>query len=166
MVQPGKEVISASGRANFGESQTNSGLRLGLTQAQLKAILEARCVYLATSSFTLGAYKKSTPPRGFEQLRKNYPRQLNDKEAHELLDSFDVQLYIEARFENSKLHSIAISSQRPLIGVQRPASPQEELVNRGSRMKTVLITLLFLVADHVREPLQRSRHYYSCRETF
>jgi hypothetical protein len=90
-------------------SQTNSGLRLGLTQAQLKAILGKPDGVIGNKLLYSRAYKKSTPPEEFWQLRKNYPRKLNDKEAHELLDSFDVQLYIEARFENSKLNYIAIS---------------------------------------------------------
>jgi hypothetical protein len=42
-------------------------------------------------------------------MRKDYPRRLDDKEAHEMFDFYDVGIYIEARFLNSKLTYLAVS---------------------------------------------------------
>jgi hypothetical protein len=87
---------------------TASGLRLGQTIAQVRAILgkpglaaDDRIVYSLD-------FEKKTPDTDFESLRKQNP-QLSQEELHRGYDYYTLGVYVEARFLSSKLVYLAIS---------------------------------------------------------
>jgi hypothetical protein len=53
--------------------------------------------------------QKKTSPAEFDQMRREYPQKLSDKEAHEKFDYYDTTIYVEAHFGNSKLDYLAVS---------------------------------------------------------
>jgi hypothetical protein len=53
--------------------------------------------------------QKKTTPQEFAELRKDYPEKMSDKEAHEKFDSYTQEIYIEARFSESRLIYLAVS---------------------------------------------------------
>jgi hypothetical protein len=54
--------------------------------------------------------ERKTTADEFERLRRDYPEQLSDKDAHEKFDSCTVQTYIEARFTGSGLNYLVVST--------------------------------------------------------
>jgi len=89
---------------------TGSGLKLGLTRSQVETTLgkpdfsdDDRLVYFREIG-------KRTTPEEFERMRKEYPEKLSDKAAHEMFDSYTLQTYVEARFSESRLSYLAIST--------------------------------------------------------
>jgi hypothetical protein len=104
----GRSSCARSGELSS-DISTSSGLRLGLTLDQFKAILgqpdstvDNRLVY------SRAVKMKSTPER-FERQRKEYPDALSDRVAHEKFDFYTVGIYIEGRFTDSKLSYLAVS---------------------------------------------------------
>lgn len=91
------------------ETSTTSGLKLGLTPDQFKAILGQPD---ATSENRL-VYSRSVKMRStleqFERQRKEYPETLSDRLAHEKFDFYTASIYIEAKFIDSKLSYLAVS---------------------------------------------------------
>jgi len=88
---------------------TPSGLKLGITRSQVEKILGPpdatngdRIVYVRET-------KRKTSPEEFARLRKDYPRELTDKKAHEWFDFVDLSTFIDARFSHSKLIYLAVS---------------------------------------------------------
>ncbi len=91
-------------------SRTASGLRLGLTETQVVAILGKPDMAEPNRLLYSREIEHKTTPEEFQHLRKDYPESLTDQEAHEKFDSYDVQIYIEARFSHSKLSYLAVSN--------------------------------------------------------
>jgi len=92
------------------DTATASGLRLGMSRAQLEAILGkadyasgGRLVYFRD------VQRKATAAQ-FERQRKEYPAQLSDEVAHKWFDFYEDEMYIEARFVASKLSYLAVST--------------------------------------------------------
>lgn len=54
--------------------------------------------------------ERKTTVGEFEHLRRDYPEQLSDKEAHEKFDFYTVETYIEARFGSTGLNYLAVST--------------------------------------------------------
>jgi len=104
----GSELCARS-RLVTANLDTPSGLRLGLTKAQVEAILGAPDFMAGERMVYFREVRKKTTPKEFEQMRKDYPRVLSDKEAHEWFDFFDVDMYIVTTFKNSKLNYLAVS---------------------------------------------------------
>jgi hypothetical protein len=88
---------------------TASGLKLGITRAQAEAILGSPDHVDGDRLFYSREMQKKTSPTEFDQMRKEYPEKLSDKEAHEKFDYYDVIMYVEAGFGNSKLDYLAVS---------------------------------------------------------
>ena len=87
---------------------TASGLRLGQTNAQVRAIL-GKPSFVADDKiiYSLGVEKK-TSAADFENLRQRNP-QLSEDELHRSYDFYTLGVYIEARFLSGKLVYLAIS---------------------------------------------------------
>jgi hypothetical protein len=87
---------------------TASGLRLGQTNAQVRAIL-GKPSFVADDKiiYSLGVEKK-TSAADFENLRQRNP-QLSQDELHRSYDFYTLGVYIEARFLSGKLVYLAIS---------------------------------------------------------
>ena len=87
---------------------TASGLHLGQTIAQVKAIL-GKPGFVAEDKiiYSLGVEKK-TSATDFENLRQRNP-QLSQDELHRNFEFYTVGVYIEARFLSGKLVYLAIS---------------------------------------------------------
>jgi hypothetical protein len=90
-------------------SGTASGLRLGLTPSGVEAILGKADAASEDTLVYSREVKEKTTPAQFEELRKDYPEQLNDKTAHEKFDYYSIEIYIEARFGKSGLNYLAVS---------------------------------------------------------
>lgn len=88
---------------------TRSGLRMGMTVAQVRRILGVPSVQKADRILYSRQTKKRTPPKLLEEIRKHDPNHYSDKEFHEQFDFYDETVYIECRFTNSKLTYLAIS---------------------------------------------------------
>jgi hypothetical protein len=88
---------------------TPSGLRLGLARSQVETILGTPDAVIGDRLVYSREYKKKTSTEEFEQMRNDYPRKVDDKEAHEMFDFYDVGIYIEARLTDSKLAYLAVS---------------------------------------------------------
>lgn len=54
--------------------------------------------------------RKRTTQKEFEEVRNQYPAKLTDQEAHQKFDFYDLGVYIEIRFESSKLSYLAVSN--------------------------------------------------------
>ena len=88
---------------------TASGLRLGLTPDQFKAILGKPDVTVQNKLVYSRVVKMKSTPEQFARQRKEYPDLLSDRLAHEKFDFYTVSVYIEARFTDSKLSYLAVS---------------------------------------------------------
>lgn len=90
-------------------SGTGSGLTLGLTIGQVEALLgKADAVYGEKLVYSREEQQKTTPVQ-FSRLRKEYPEQLDDADAHKKFDYYSVGTYVEARFGKSGLNYLAVS---------------------------------------------------------
>ena len=104
----GQKLCTKTNHVSFNLA-TASGLKLGLTPAQVEAILgkpdgtfENRLIYVRE-------IMQKTTPAEFEELRRNYPDHLSDRLAHENFDSYSVEVYIEARFGKTGMNYLAVS---------------------------------------------------------
>lgn len=88
---------------------TPSGLRLGLTRSELKGILGPPDFENDDRNVYFRRIERKTSPEEFVQMRKDYPGQLSDEEAHKQFDYFTVDMYIAAKFSQSKLIYLAVS---------------------------------------------------------
>ncbi len=103
----GRELCAASEQVGL-QTSTVSGLRLGLTQKQVIAILgrpslqrKDRLVY------SLHATKKLTEEE-LKLVRKNHP-EISDEELHRNFESYDWSVGLDFKFEDSKLTFLAVS---------------------------------------------------------
>lgn len=91
---------------------TASGLRLGLTIAQVQAILgKAGATFPEKLVYFREVQERATPAQ-FKELRSDYPEQLSDRAAHDKFDYYPVRIYVEARFAQSRLNYLAVSRSR------------------------------------------------------
>ncbi len=92
------------------ESSTTSGLRLGLTRAEVEAILGRPDAATANELVYSREFQKRSSPQQFATLRKDYPQPLSDEEAHRQFDFYPVEQYILVRFEDSKLVYLSVAN--------------------------------------------------------
>jgi hypothetical protein len=89
---------------------TASGLRLGLTPDQFKAILGQPDTTVDNKLVYSRRVKMKSTPEQFARQRKEYPDVLSDTLAHQKFDFYTASIYIEAKFTDSKLSYLAVSS--------------------------------------------------------
>jgi hypothetical protein len=89
--------------------RTGSGLKLGLSREQLKAILGEPDANAGDKLLYSRTIKKKSTSERFELQRKQYPEKLSDAEAHKKFDFYTVTAYVEARFTNKNLSYLAVS---------------------------------------------------------
>ena len=94
--------------AEMSSISTQSGLRLGITVRQLEKILGKPDVVHGDTVFYSRAFQRKLSRAQFERQRKQYPKVLTDKEAHEKLDYYAVDQYIVAKFAKSRLAYLAV----------------------------------------------------------
>ena len=85
-----------------------SGLRLGQTPAEVKAILGKPSAVLANRIIYSFEVEKKTSAGDLDKLRHQNPS-LSEEELHRNYDSYSLGVYIEARFAQSKLNYLAVS---------------------------------------------------------
>jgi hypothetical protein len=87
---------------------TDSGLRLGLSERQVRGILgEPDGVRGKTLTYSRKVWRPRSP-EDFERLRKDQP-ELSDQQAHAQFDMVEVDIHIHARFADSKLTYLGVS---------------------------------------------------------
>jgi hypothetical protein len=89
---------------------TDSGLHLGITSEELKMILGKPDAIVGDKMMYSRAVKRKSALERFERQRKEYPEALSDAQAHNKFDFYTASLYIEAKFTNSKLTYIVVST--------------------------------------------------------
>lgn len=102
------QALCASSTQLTPSLRTKSGLGLGISPTEVEQILgkpdfssPSRLVYYRD-------IEKHTPDEKLAQLRTEHS-DLADKDFHDNYDSYDLELYIEARFADGKLTYLAVS---------------------------------------------------------
>jgi len=88
---------------------TASGLRLGMTIAEVRRVLGSPSQCLKDKVIYARETRKKTPAKLLEEIRKNDPHHYSDEEFHRQFDFYDESVYIEARFVHSVLIYLAVS---------------------------------------------------------
>jgi hypothetical protein len=88
---------------------TASGLRLGLSRLEVEKTLGRPDGESPNSVVYSRQFEQKSTPQEFAVLRRDYPQNLSDEEAHKKFDYYPVEQYVLARFANSKLVYLAIS---------------------------------------------------------
>jgi hypothetical protein len=86
---------------------TSSGLRLGLTRAQVEGILGRPTAHDGDTLIYWNQVAKRSSPEELTRAREQYPK-MTEKEFHENYDEYYLSAYIEARFVNSRLSYLAV----------------------------------------------------------
>jgi hypothetical protein len=104
-----------NGQALCAESQqvsqnlrTKSGLGLGISTADVIRILGKADISNPDRLVYEREIEQQTPEDKLTTLRKEHS-ELSDKDFHDNYDSYELELYIEARFTNGKLSYLAVS---------------------------------------------------------
>jgi len=87
---------------------TESGLKLGLSRAQLESVVGKPDLASGDRLVYSRVVKKRASPEEFERSRREYPETLSDKRAHEMFDFFTVDMRIEARLTDSRVGYLAV----------------------------------------------------------
>jgi hypothetical protein len=85
-----------------------SGLHLGQTSTEVKAILGKPSAMRRNKIIYSYSVQIKTPPADFKKLRKQHP-ELNLDELQRDYEFYSLSAYIEARFTQSKLTYLAVS---------------------------------------------------------
>jgi hypothetical protein len=99
----------AHSKIDLNSVHTNMGLKLGLRPHQVVSILGRPDLARSGTFFYVREFKRKTTPQEFEQMRSNYSENVDDNTAHQMFDFYDVEMYVEARFTQSKLTYLAMS---------------------------------------------------------
>jgi hypothetical protein len=102
------EALCAKSPALTASTSTASGLRLGMTNGELEAILGTPDLSTNDKLIYFREVKKKTSTSELAKLRSEHS-QMSEKDFQESYDSYYLDIYIEARFINSKLTYLAIS---------------------------------------------------------
>jgi hypothetical protein len=87
---------------------TDSGLHLGQTSAQVRAVLGKPSFASDDKIVYFFSVEKKTPAADFETLKKQNPQMTQD-ELHRNYDSYTLGVYIQARFLSDKLVYLGVS---------------------------------------------------------
>jgi hypothetical protein len=85
-----------------------SGLRLGQTPAEVRAILGRPSAVIGNKIVYSYAVQKKTPDKDLDKLRQQHP-ELSEEELHRNYEFYSLGVYMEARFTQSKLTYLAVS---------------------------------------------------------
>lgn len=85
-----------------------SGLRLGQTPAEVKAILGKPSAVIGNKIIYSFALEKKTSSTDFDKLRQQHP-ELSEEDLHRNYEYYSLGAYIEVRFVQSKLSYLAVS---------------------------------------------------------
>jgi len=85
-----------------------SGLRLGQTPDEVKAILGKPSAVIGNKVIYSFAFEKKTSSSDFDKLRQQHP-ELSDEDLHRNYELYSIGVYIEARFTQSKLSYLSVS---------------------------------------------------------
>ncbi len=85
-----------------------SGLRLGQTPAEIRAILGKPSVVTGNKLIYFFSVQKRSSAADFENLKPRYP-ELSEEELHRNYEFYTLCVYIEARFSDAKLTYLAVS---------------------------------------------------------
>ncbi|HET8826689.1 MAG TPA: hypothetical protein VFM77_16230 [Terriglobales bacterium] len=88
--------------------RTKSGLGLGISPTEVEQVLGKPDFSSPNRFIYYRDIEKHTPEDKLAQLRTEHS-DLADKEFHDSYDSYDLELYIEARFTDGKLTYLAVS---------------------------------------------------------
>jgi len=89
-------------------SSVASGLHLGQTPAEVKAILGKPSAVIGNKIIYSFGVQKKTSPSDFAKLRQQNPK-LSEEELRRDYELYSLGVYIEARFTQSKLSYLAVS---------------------------------------------------------
>jgi hypothetical protein len=92
------------------ELSTASGLRLGQTSEEFKRILGKPDSIAGDKVIYSREVKRKSTPERFKRQRKEYPETLTESQAHEKFDFYTASIYVEAKFTNSKLIYLVVST--------------------------------------------------------
>ena len=84
-----------------------SGIHLGQSPADVKAILGKPSVVAGDKVIYSFAVEKATPEKDFDRLRKEHP-ELNEDALRSNYGFYSLAVYVEARFKQSKLTYLAV----------------------------------------------------------
>lgn len=105
----GSNLCVKSNRVSSGLT-TGTGLRLGLSRAQVEAILGKPDSVESNRVAYCREFQREATKEEFERSRREYPAPLSDKLAHEKFDFVPVTIQIEARFKNLELNYLFVST--------------------------------------------------------
>ena len=88
--------------------RTKSGLGLGMSVAEVERILGKADISSPTKLVYQREVEKRTPDDKLADLRTEHS-EMSDKDFHDNYDSYQLELYIEARFTDGKLTYLAVS---------------------------------------------------------
>jgi len=103
----GIDLCGKSNLVSVGLTAGN-GLRLQQTRPQVEAILGKPVVSRPDRIYYTFRVRKKRPDSKLKKLRDENPKS-SDKEFHETFDFYSLWVYVEARFERSKLNYLAVS---------------------------------------------------------
>lgn len=103
----GSELCAKSKQVSM-NAKTASGLRLGLTKSQVESILGKADWDQGNRLVYSREVRRKTTAKELQHFRN--PESLSDQELHETFDFYTVDVYIEARFFDSKLIYLAVSN--------------------------------------------------------
>jgi hypothetical protein len=102
------EAFCVKSRVVTAGVSTTSGLHLGMTRDDLEQVLGKPDLSANERLVYFRELKKKKSPTELAKLRTEHS-ELSDKEFHETYDSYDLYIYVEARFVDSKLTYLAVS---------------------------------------------------------
>jgi len=88
--------------------KTKSGLGLGISTTDVVKILGNADISSPDRLVYEREIEQQTPNDKLTELRKEHS-EMSEKDFHDNYDSYELELYIEARFTNGKLSYLAVS---------------------------------------------------------
>ena len=102
------QVLCAESPQVSANLRTKSGLGLGISTAEVVKILGKADISNPDRLVYEREIEQPTPNDKLTELRKEHS-EMSDKDFHDNYDSYEQELYIEARFTNGKLSYLAVS---------------------------------------------------------
>ena len=88
--------------------RTKSGLGLGISQADVERVLGKPDLTRENRLIYQREVEKPTPDNKLTELRTEHP-EMSEKDFHDNYGTYEIELYIEARFTDGKLTYLAVS---------------------------------------------------------
>jgi hypothetical protein len=103
----GQALCTESSQVNA-RLKTGSGLGIGMSPAEVEQILGKADISNGNKLVYQREIEKQTPADKLAELRREHS-EISEAEFHDTYDSYELDLYIEARFSESKLTYLAVS---------------------------------------------------------